>query len=104
MLLTAAEVAAHLRVSPKTIWRLVDSGELHVVRLTQSRRGWRFTSTALEALVVANEGIQCRSGNGAIDIPCPRSKQLTGLRGAGQHRIYADGHSGFATPRYQARE
>lgn len=62
MLLTASDVANRLKVSAKTVWRLVDSGRLAAVRLTPSRRGWRFTEAAVDAAIGESE---CRSESAA---------------------------------------
>ncbi len=60
MLLTADQVAKQLAVSAKTVWRLVDAGKLDAVRLTPSRRGWRFTEAAVQRAIVALEQPSCR--------------------------------------------
>jgi excisionase family DNA binding protein len=50
LLLTSDEVAKRLRVSKKTVYRLVKSGEMPVVRV---RRIWRFAEEDVNAFLVS---------------------------------------------------
>lgn len=50
-LLTVTEVAAHLRVSRMTIYRLIHSGELKSVRVG---RAFRIPEDAVDAYIAAN--------------------------------------------------
>ncbi len=53
MLRRIREAAERLAISPQSAWRLVDEGKLQPVRLTKSRRGWRFTTEAVENCIKA---------------------------------------------------
>lgn len=55
LLLTVAEAAERLRLSEPTLYRLINRGELHAVRIGRSRR---ISVRALEAFVTALEAPQ----------------------------------------------
>ncbi|MEW8072826.1 MAG: helix-turn-helix domain-containing protein [Candidatus Thiodiazotropha sp.] len=51
MLLTKKQAAEQLAVSPRTVQRLIDSGKLAVVRITESTKGERIHPDDLQAFI-----------------------------------------------------
>ncbi|MBT3011215.1 MAG: helix-turn-helix domain-containing protein [Candidatus Thiodiazotropha sp. (ex Lucina pensylvanica)] len=54
MLLSKKQAAEQLAVSPRTVQRLIDSGKLAVVRITESTKGERIHPDDLQAFIQSN--------------------------------------------------
>ena len=58
--LTTDEVLVYLKVTPRTIYRLIRSGELPAMRVG---RQWRFRRTDLDAWLARQSRVACRVSN-----------------------------------------
>ncbi|RLJ20092.1 hypothetical protein DJ031_06860 [bacterium endosymbiont of Escarpia laminata] len=79
MLLTKKQAAEELAVSPRTIQRIIDSGALRVIKVTESKKGERIHPDDLAAYI---QGQRWQSGGTktAGRSMSPAAGQASGLR------------------------